>query len=171
MHRTVLRGECNAIEEEEFLFRAEVCRIPDTGALEVCLSSFRHSSRIARVGSARYRIDDIADNADGCRREWIAERRADIRYGAHVALLDSLPTPDARTIEERISSITGEFHRRDAPGLKFSERVGEAELHEEDTVLGDVRLQRGETPSRFLRHLHVLIFSMGILPAHRIHLV
>ncbi len=87
-----IRGELHIVEDEEFRFRAEHDRVANTGRLEIGLCELRGAARVAGIGFARGRLQNVAE--DGERRlcvERVDRRRRGVGQQNHVRLVDRLP--------------------------------------------------------------------------------
>ena len=89
-----------AVEDEEFGFGAEVCRVADAGRFQIGLGAAGDGARVAVVTLTVGRVDDVAGNDDGniiikridegCRR---------IGTQLHIGSLNAFPAADRRTVK------------------------------------------------------------------------
>ena len=89
-----------AIEDEEFGFGTEVCRVADAGRFQIGLGAAGDGARVAVVTLTVGRVDDVAGNDDGN----IIIKRIDEGCGRigtqlHIGSLNAFPAADGRTVK------------------------------------------------------------------------
>jgi hypothetical protein len=90
----------DVVEDEEFGFRSDEYGIADAGCLQIGFSLLGGAARVAVIGLARNRVENVAQNDHGgLREERVHMDRFRIRHEHHVGLVDGLPSADRRTVE------------------------------------------------------------------------
>ena len=140
----------HAVEDGELGFRAEEGRVADARGLQVGLGALGQRARVALVGLAVARLDDVA--AQHQRRlfeEGVDVGGGRVRHQQHVGGFDALPAGDRRAVE----GVAGrelvfiERGKRHGNVLLLAAGVGETEVDELDFV--------------FLHHLHHVGDGLG----------
>jgi hypothetical protein len=127
--------EADAVEDVELRLGAPVADVGDAGLGQVGLGLLGDVAGVARVALAGDRIDDVADQVQSRHLQDRIDCRA-VRVGdqEHVALVDGLEAPDARTVEahavgEHVFLEPAERHAEVLPGAG---EVNEAQVHHLD---------------------------------------
>ncbi len=127
----------NRVEDEEFGFRTEVGGVAHASGLHVGLGALGQRTRIALVGLAIARLDDVA----GQDQRRLFEERVDVgrvrvRHQLHVRRFDALPAGDRRTVERMAGDELVFVEVRDRHGnvLFLATGIGETEVNELDFV-------------------------------------
>ena len=130
----------DAVEDEEFGFRAEEGLVGDAAGLEEGLGALGDAARIAAVGLHRRRVEDVAGQHE--RRvggERIEEGGAGVGQQHHVGLVDALPARDRRAVEHlAVLEQRGIDDRlREGHVVLHAAHVAEAQVDEFDLVVLD----------------------------------
>ena len=114
----------NIVKNEKFRFRSKVGSVSNSSRFKI---SFRFLSDIARIAAVFFpgdRVDDITNHANRCVfHKRVHDRGGRIGNDQHVAVIDSLPSPDAGAIEpqsffkQMFFQLTHR-HRKMLPGSK-----------------------------------------------------
>ena len=92
--------DADVLENEELGFRPDIDRIGDAGFLQVFLGRFGDGTRIAVIGFASGRFDDVAEHFHGrLGREGVHAPFGDVRLQDHVGFIDAFPAGDRGTVE------------------------------------------------------------------------
>jgi hypothetical protein len=131
----------DVVEDEEFGFRADEDRVADAGRLEVGFGLLGGAARIAVIGFARNRIENVAEDDHGrLGEEGVHVDGGRIRHQHHVGLVDGLPASDRGAVEhdavgEHVFIDAGDVHR---DVLQLALGIGEAQIDELDVVVLDL---------------------------------
>nr|AIA13205.1 Unknown Function [uncultured bacterium] len=131
----------DVVEDEEFGFRADHDRVADAFRLHVGLGLLGRAARVAVVGLARDRVENVAKNHHRrLREERIHVDRIGVGHQDHVGLVDGLPAGDRGAIEhhavgEHVLVDLNDVHRH---VLQLALGVGEAQVDELHVVVLDL---------------------------------
>ena len=131
----------DVVEDEELGFRADIDGVADAFRLHVGLGLLGGAARVAVVGLAGDRVEDVADHHHGrLREERIDMGRLGVGHQHHVGLVDRLPAGDRGAVEhdavgEHVLVDLGDVHR---DVLQLALRIGEAQIDELDVVVLDL---------------------------------
>ena len=131
----------DVVEDEELGFRADEDGVADALGLHVGLGLLGDAARVAVVGLAGDRIEDVAQDDHGrLREERVHVDRVRVGHQHHVGFVDGLPAGDRRAVEhdaigEHVFVDLGDVHRH---VLQLALRVGEAQVDELDVVVLDL---------------------------------
>jgi hypothetical protein len=126
------------VEDEELGLGAEVGGVAQAGRLHVGLGALGQRARVALVGLAVARLDDVAAQEQ---RRLLVERvdvgRVGVGHQQHVRGLDALPAGDRRAVEGVAGTelVLVEVRHRHRHVLFLAAGVGEAEVDELDFVV------------------------------------
>jgi hypothetical protein len=135
-----VRHEFHVVEHEELGLRADEHGIAHPGRLQVGLGLLRDAPRIAVVWLAGGRLQDVADDGKGRRRE---ERvhlgRGRIGHEGHVRLVDGFPASNRRSVEHDAVGEHVLVDDRDVERhvLPLAARIREPEIDVLDVVVLD----------------------------------
>ena len=138
-----LGGEAHVVEHEELGLRAEEDGVADAGRLEIGLGLLGDAARVAVVGLAARRIENVAgDDHRGGGEERIHARRGRIGHQRHVGFVDRLPAGDRRAVEHQPLSECVLVNEAliECDMLPLAARIGEAQIDIFDIIVLD-RLQ------------------------------
>ena len=128
------------VENEKFIFRAEIGGVGNAGGLQIGFRPPRHRTRIALVTLHGVGFDNIA----GQQQSWLFKERVNtgggrIRHQDHVGFLNPLPAGDGRAVEHLAVLEHIFVHGADRHGdvLLFATGVREAVIHELDALFFD----------------------------------
>jgi hypothetical protein len=140
--RVRLLVEGDVVEHVELGLRAEVARVRHSARGQVLLRLDRDVAGVPRVGLARDRVEDHADDRDRRRLvERVEDGRRWVGHEQHVRLVDLLEAPDRGPVEaDALGEGVGvEALERHAHVLPGSRQVGELEVdHSRPVALGEV---------------------------------
>ena len=131
----------DVVEDEELGFRADIDGVADAFGLQVGLGLLGGAARVAVVGFARDRIENVAQDDHGrLGEERIHVDRVRIGHQHHVGLVDRLPAGDRRAVEhdavgEHVFLDLDDIHRH---VLQLALRIGEAQVDEFHVVVLDL---------------------------------
>ena len=131
----------DVVEHEELGFRADIDRVADAFRLHVGLGLLGGGARIAVVGLAGDRLEDVAqDHHRRLREERIHVDRVGVGHEDHVGLVDRLPAGDRRAVEhhavgEHVLVDLDNVHRH---MLQLALGIGEAKVDELHVVVLDL---------------------------------
>ena len=129
--------EASGFEDEELGLRAPVTGVGDAARLEVGLGLVGDVARVAAVGLASYRVEDIANHVEGGDlEERVDSSGAGIGDQQHVAFVDGLETADAGAVEAVPFGhvVLAELAQGDGEVLKRARQVGEPQVNDADVV-------------------------------------
>ena len=115
--------------------------VADAGGLQVGLGLLGDAARVAVVGFAGDRIENVAEDDHGrLGEERVHVDRVRVGHQHHVGLVDGLPAGDRRAVEhdavgEHVLVDLGDVH---GDVLQLALRVGEAQVDELDVVVLDL---------------------------------
>ena len=135
-----LCGEAHVVKHEEFSLGTDEHSVADAGRLQVSLGLLGDAARIAIVGRARGRLQNVAaDDHGGRREEGVHASGRGVRHEDHVGFVDRLPASDRRTVEHRAFREDFLVNERNVERdvLPLSARIGEAEVHILDVIILD----------------------------------
>ena len=138
-----LGSKAHVVEDEEFGLRAEEGGVADPGRLEIGLGLLGDAARIAIVGLAAGRIENVAvDDHGRGGEEGVHARRSRVGHERHVGFVDRPPAGDRRAVEHQALGESLLVDQRLIEGyvLPFAPRVGETQIDIFDVVVLD-RLQ------------------------------
>ncbi len=132
--------ELHVVEHEELGLRADEHGVADSGRLQVGLGLLGDAARVAVVRLAGRRLQDVADDGKGRRREErVHLRRGRIGHEGHVGFVDRLPASDRRSVEHHAVGEHFLVDDRDVEGhvLPLAARIREPEIDILDVVVLD----------------------------------
>ena len=132
--------ELHVVEDEELGLRADIDRVADAGRLQEGLGLLGDAARVAVVGLAGRRLEDVADDRQrGGREERIDAGRGRVRHQGHVEFVDRLPAGDRGAVEHDAVGEHVLVDDRHVEGdvLPLAARIGEAEVDVFDVVVLD----------------------------------
>ena len=137
VHRHV---DLHIFENEEFGFRAEEGGVAEAGGFHVGQGCLGGAARVARIGLAGARLEDVAEQRQGRLREERVDIAAiQVGHQRHVGFVDGLPAGDRRAVEHEAFGEALFIDGVDMLGhvLHLAARVGETEVDIGDVVLLD----------------------------------
>ena len=129
--------EADLVEDEELGLWAEVGHVAEAAGLDVSLGFLGDAARVARIGFAGNRIDDVAEQAE---RRLVAERVHDRGAGVgnhqHVRRVDRLPAADRGAVKARavLEERLVVFAHGDREMLPRADQVHELQVHQFGTL-------------------------------------
>ena len=135
-----LVGEADAVEDEEFRFRAEEGLVGDAAGLEVGLGALGDAARVAGVGLHGRRVEDVAGQDQGrVGGERVEEGGRRVGQQDHVGFVDALPAADRGAVEHLAVLEQAGFDDRGREGhvVLHAAHVGKAQVDEFDLVVLD----------------------------------
>ena len=129
--------EANVVEDEEFEFRSENGGVADAGLFQIGLGATCGRTRIAAIGLACARLDDVTEKDKlFLRRKRIHDSARAIGQQRHVGFVDVFPAGDRRSVEHDAVRQHVFVHGTDRLGcvLPLAAGVGEPEVHVLDVV-------------------------------------
>ena len=135
-----VRHEAHVVEHEELGLRADIDRVADAGRLQEGLGLLGDAARVAVVGLARRRLEDVAgDRHRGGGEERVHAGGGRVGHEGHVRLVDRLPAGDRRAVEHDAVGEHVLVDDRDVEGhvLPLAARVGEPKVDVLDVVVLD----------------------------------
>ena len=121
-------AEPHVVENEELRFRSEIRRVRDSGAVQIRLGLLGDIAGVSRIGLARDRVLDVANDVQGrVLGERVLERGRRVGEQQHVAFLDLLEPADARAVEPDpfLEGVQVELLRGDGEVLPESRQIDE----------------------------------------------
>ncbi len=131
----------DVVEHEELRLRADEDGVADAGGLQVGLGLLGGAARVAVVGFAGDRVEDVADDDHRrLREERVHVHRRRVGHQHHVGLVDGLPAGDRGAVEHHAVGEHVLVDHDDVQGhvLQLALRVGEAQVDELDVVFLDL---------------------------------
>jgi hypothetical protein len=119
------------VEDEELALGAEVRGVGDPARAQVRLRAPRDPARVLRIGRARDRVGDLADEGQrGRLGRGIEDRRGRIGHEEHVGVLNRLPAADRGAVEAQALVERGLVEAAHGKGhvLPRPEQVAELEV-------------------------------------------
>ena len=133
-------GEADVVEDEELGFRTEEGCIADAGRLQIGLGLLGDAARIAVVGLAAGRIENVAVEHSGRGgEERIDAIRGRIGHQGHVGLVDRPPAGDRGAVEHQAVGERVLVDQRLVEGhvLPLAARIGETQVDIFDVIVLD----------------------------------
>jgi hypothetical protein len=125
--------EADGVEEEELELRTDIDGISDARLLDVRFGLLGDVARIARVGLARDRILDVADQHERRHsREGVHLRRRRVGHQQHVGFVDGLESADGRAVESEtvLEDALAQLRDGNREMLPEAREVDEPEVHD-----------------------------------------
>jgi hypothetical protein len=131
----------DVVEDEEFGFGADIDGVAEAGCLEIGFSLLGRGARIAAVGFAGDRVENVAEDCHGrLGEERIHVGRRCVGHQDHVGFVDGLPAGNRGAVKhhaigEKVFIDAGHVHGH---VLHLALRVGEAQIDKLDVVVLDL---------------------------------